>query len=284
MPSPLILWLLSIPLGFSLIPDLGNIGGVEAITFELIFGYVFVYNLFLGVFNLLPAFPMDGGRILRAALAARLPYHRATSIAATVGRGLAWLMGLYGFTTGGYGLILIAFFIYMGAGQERSAVQLRSILGGLKVEQAYSRKVQSLRLTDTLQDAVDITLSSFQATFPVRNEVGDLKGILPSARLVEALRSQDHSTPVGRVMITDIPAVHPAQELIEAQQLISQSRVDALPVIADGRFLGLITSNDIGEVFRLLSVDPDLLPREKGQAEFVDEPAAEKPAWPTMPS
>lgn len=278
-----ILWLISIPTGYPLIPNLANVGAIEAITLDQIFAYVFVYNLFLGVFNLLPAFPMDGGRILRAALAARLPYHRATSIAATVGRGMAWLMGLYGFITGGYGLILIAFFIYLGAGQERSAVQLRSILGGLKVEQAYSRQVQSLRLTDSLQDAVDITLSSFQATFPVRNEVGELKGILPYTRLVEALREQDHSTPVGRVMITDVPSVNPAQELIEAQQMIRESRGDALPVVENGRFLGLITSNDIGEVLRLLSVDPNLLPRQKGPLEAPNEPATEKPAWPTTP-
>ncbi|MCB0035956.1 MAG: CBS domain-containing protein, partial [Anaerolineales bacterium] len=161
---------------------------------------------------------------------------------------------------------LIAFFIYIGAGQERSAVEVRAVLRGLTVDQAFSRDVHILRLTDTLQDAVDVTLSSFQATFPVCNEVKQLQGILPYTRLVEGLRAQEHETPVARVMLTDIPAVEPERDLIEAQQLMRERHLEALPVVKDGRFLGLITLNDVGEVLRLLSVDPDLLPRKSRQA------------------
>lgn len=259
----IILWLIARVLNIDVLPTLSSLGSFDNLSFSTIFAYVFVYNLFLGVFNLLPAFPMDGGRILRALLAYWLPYPRATAIAATIGRGLAWLMGLYGFLGGGFWLILIAFFIYIGAGQERSAVEVRALLRGLTVDQAYSRDVHVLRLTDTLQDAVDITLSSFQATFPVCNEVQQLAGVLPYMRLVEALRQQDnYNLPVARVMVTDLPAVMPNRELIEVQQIMHENRAEALPVVdGNGQFLGLITANDVAEVLRLLSVDPDLLDR-----------------------
>lgn len=259
----IVLWLIAFVLNIDIMPTLSSLGSFDNLSFSTVFAYVFVYNLFLGVFNLLPAFPMDGGRILRALLAYWLPYPRATAIAATIGRGLAWLMGLYGFLGGGFWLILIAFFIYIGAGQERAAVEVRALLRGLTVDQAYSRDVHVLRLTDTLQDAVDITLSSFQATFPVCNEVRQLAGVLPYMRLVEALRQQDnYNLPVARVMVTDLPVVMPNRELIEVQQIMHENRAEALPVVdRHGQFLGLITANDVAEVLRLLSVDPDLLDR-----------------------
>lgn len=273
----IVLWLIAIPLGIAVLPTLATLGSFDNLTFATVFSYVFIYNLFLGVFNLLPAFPMDGGRILRALLAYKLPYTQATGIAAAIGRGLAWIMGLYGFLEGGFGLILIAFFIYIGAGQERTAVEVRAVLRGLTVDQAFSRNVHILRLTDTLQDAVDITLSSFQATFPVCNEVQQLMGVLPYTRMVEALRAQEQDTPVARVMLTDIPAISPERDLIEAQQLMRERRLEALPVIKDGRFLGLITLNDVSEVLRLLSVDPDLLPRRSKEPTQTSPTLAESP-------
>src|SRR5690606_31179392 len=105
-------------------------------TPDAIFDYVFAANLFIAIFNLIPAFPMDGGRVLRALLASRMDYGRATAIAVNVGQTLAWIMGLWGFLGGGFFLILIAIFIYMGAGQEGQMVALRRALGNLKVRQA----------------------------------------------------------------------------------------------------------------------------------------------------
>jgi stage IV sporulation protein FB len=235
---------------------------LQRITFKAVFGYVFFYNIFLGVFNLLPAFPMDGGRVLRSALAMRMEYGRATSIAATVGRGMAWLLGLYGFLGGGFFTILIAIFIYMGAGQEEAVVKGRSVLGGLVVDQAYSRQATSLHRGDTLLDAVNLTLSGFQTSFPVCD--GDqLVGLLTYPRLVQALTRHPPETPVEQVMATDVPSVSPADGLAEVQQLFNERRLEALPVVDGTHFLGLITSADISEVFRLMSIGPDLLPRER---------------------
>ena len=235
---------------------------VQRITFSSIFAYVFVSNLFLGIFNLLPAFPMDGGRVLRALLATRLEYTRATSIATSIGRGMAWLLGLYGFLGGGFFIILIAFFIYMGASQEEALVKTRAILRGLTVRQAFSRQAYTLRPEDTLQDAVNLTLSTFQASFPVCDG-SQLVGLLTYPKLVEALSQYPPSTPVAEVMLRDVPTVSPDDELFDVQRLFQEKQLEAMPVVDNGRFLGLITSGDIGEVYRLLSVEPNLLPKER---------------------
>lgn len=236
------------------------LAGLQRITFESIFGYIFFYNIFLGVFNLLPAFPMDGGRVLRALLASRLEYARATDIAVRIGRSLAWLLGLYGFLGGGFFMILIAFFIYMGAGQEGAAVRSRSILRGLVVAQAFSRNVQSLFPTDTLQAAVDLTLSGAQANFPVCDD-GQLVGLLTYPTLVQALNQYGPAKVVSEVMLTDVPSVSSGDGLFEVQQRFQTGQLDALPVVDDDSFLGLITARDLNEVFRLVTVNPDLLPR-----------------------
>lgn len=227
-------------------------------TAGAIFGYVFVSNLFIGAFNLLPAFPMDGGRVLRALLAARLPYEQATAIAVVIGQALAWLLGLWGFLGGGFFAIVIAIFIYLGAAQERQAVRVRSALAGLRVEQAYSRQAQALSPDMSLRRAVELTLKTFQANFPVCE--GDrLVGLLTQTRLIDALHRLSPDTPVAEVMLADIRPVSPRDGLLEVQQRLSEEKVEALPVVEGGRFLGLITAQDISELYRLITTRPDVL-------------------------
>jgi Zn-dependent protease/CBS domain-containing protein len=226
---------------------------------QAVFTYVFASNLFLGLFNLLPAFPMDGGRVLRALLAMRLPYRRATATAVSIGQGLAWVLGLWGFLGGGFFLILIAVFIYLGAGQEGQLVRLRSVLGGLTVRQAYSREPRALSPDSTLRDAVELTLNSFQADFPVCDGE-QLVGILTHAKLVEALNTSRPEKLVREVMLTDFPTVELDDGLMSAQQRLLEGRFDALPVLEQGRFRGLITSRDVNEIYRLASSREDLLP------------------------
>lgn len=217
-----------------------------------VFGYVFVSNLFLGLFNLLPAFPMDGGRILRALLASRMDYARATALAVTVGQAMAWLLGLWGFLGGGFFLIVVAIFIYTGAGQEGRMVQVRSVLRNLTVRQAYSKQVKSLSPQSTLRDAIEITLSSFQSDFPVCEDES-LIGVLTHTQLVEALNRSGPDQPVAEVMRTDLAPVSPDESLFLAQQRLTEEAVDALPVVERGEFLGLVTARDVSEVYRLAS-------------------------------
>ena len=235
-----------------------NLVDLARASMSSVFAYIFISNLFLAVFNLLPAFPMDGGRILRAILATRMSYPRATAIAVTIGQALAWMLGLYGFLGGGFFMVLIAIFIYVGAGQEGQLVQLRSVLGNIRVEQAYSRHTQTLSPDSTLKDAVDLTLNSFQADFPICDGTS-LVGIVTHKKLIQALSSYPPETPVRRIMVEDIPSVEPDVGLFEVQKLFSELELDALPIVDQGIFLGIITSKDLNEVYQLLSRKPDIL-------------------------
>jgi Zn-dependent protease/CBS domain-containing protein len=256
----IILALLGLALGqnFGVWPSADLFDNLGQLSFNAIFNYVFVSNLFLGIFNLLPAFPMDGGRVLRALLATQLSYQRATSIAVTIGQALAWMLGLYGFLNGNFFTILIAVFIFSGAEAERQLVQTRSVLGDLTVEQAYSRRVQTLTPQSSLRDAVKLTFDSFQADFPVCQDE-QLMGLLTYTRLLEALDQHGPDVPVGKVMLTNVSPVAPDDNLFATQQRLAESNLEALPVVADGRFLGLLTNRDIGEVYRIASTQPDLI-------------------------
>ncbi len=251
---------LIVPYNFSPREMIISLQGMGELGVGPIFNYVFVSNLFIGAFNLLPAFPMDGGRVLRALLALRLEYGLATRIAVSIGQAMAWLLGLWGFLGGGFFLILIAVFIYLGAGQEGQLVQLRGVLARLTVDQAYSRQTETLKPDSTLRDAVDLTLTSFQSNFPVCTD-GQLVGLLTQKILIEALNRHPPDTPVQEVMRTDIQPVSPKDGLFDVQQQLSQNQVEALPVVDFGRYLGLITAQDIGEIYRLGSNQPEMLRR-----------------------
>jgi Zn-dependent protease/CBS domain-containing protein len=239
-----------------------NILNFADTSLSSVFAYVFISNLFLAGFNLLPAFPMDGGRVLRAILATRVSYVRATAIAVTIGQAMAWLLGLYGFLSGGFFMVLIAIFIFIGAGQEGQLVQLRNVLEGLQVEQAYSRHTQTLPPEASLKDVVNLTLNSFQADFPVCD--GEkLIGIITHTRLIQALNTFPPETSVRDVMVEDIPSVSPLDSLFDVQKRFSETGVDALPVVDQGIFRGIITNKDINEVYQFLLKRPDLLSAPK---------------------
>ena len=236
---------------------------IGQLTLTSVFLYVFVTNLFIGVFNLIPAFPMDGGRILRALLATRLRYAQATEIAVTVGQILSWGFGLWGFLTGNFLLIILAIFIYTGAGQEGRMVQLRYVLGDLTVEQAYTRNVESISLNQPLRTAVHHTLHSFQSSFPICDQ-GKLAGMLPYQKLLDALENQNLDTPIHQVMNRDIRPVSPQEPLIDVQIRMSQEKTDALPVVQGEQFLGMLTSQDLNEAYRLAAaLDRGSLPVRK---------------------
>jgi Zn-dependent protease/CBS domain-containing protein len=228
-------------------------GGVNAV-----FNYVFAANLFLALFNLVPAFPLDGGRVLRSLLATRLDYRRATAIAVNIGQSLAVFAGLWGFLEGDLFLIVIAIFVYMGAGQEGQLVQLRHSLGRLNVDRAYSRQAQTLNLQSTIRDAVDLTLTTFQSEFPVWDG-GQLMGLLTHHRLLEILNQRGSETLVRDVMRTDVKPVSPDADLFDVQQRMAEQKLEALPVVKDGRFLGLLTVQDVSELYRIATINPHLL-------------------------
>ncbi len=224
--------------------------------------YLFTTNLFLGLFNLIPAFPMDGGRILRALLASRLNFARATSIAVAIGQNLALLAGLYGFLSGQLNLVLIAIFVFMGAGSEGQMAQVKSVLADLKVRQAFTRKTEALNPNDRLERAAELTLNSFQSDFPVCEDDA-LVGLLTRTDLISALQRRGSNAFVVSVMRKEFPTVELDESLFQAQQKMAENNVEALPVMEGGQFRGLLTLRDVDEVFRLLSASPRLLQSQR---------------------
>jgi Zn-dependent protease/CBS domain-containing protein len=202
-------------------------------------------NLSLVLFNLLPAFPMDGGRVLRALLALRMEYVRATQIAASVGQGMAFLFGLVGLFTNPF-LIFIALFVWIGAQQEASLVQMKSALGGIPVSRAMLTEFRSLRPEDRLQQAVDYILSGSQHDFPVYDGQ-QVSGVLTRSDLMAALARESDQVRVDAVMRRDFEQVHPGDMLEAAFIRLQACGCHIFPVVQDGRLVGLLTSENVGE-------------------------------------
>ncbi len=220
--------------------------------------YLVTTNIFLAGFNLIPAFPMDGGRVLRALLATVMPYGRATAIAVSVGQGLAWLIGLSGLLTRNVLTMLVALFVYVGATQEGRMVQVKTALAGLRVGQAFSRTARSVHPEDPLGRAVDLTLESFQSDFPVCDGE-QLVGMLTRTDLLVGLKERGPGVPIREVMRRQFPLVRPQDDLFDTQQKMGASGLEAVPVVEEGRFLGLLTRQDLEEVYRLVTTLPGLL-------------------------
>jgi stage IV sporulation protein FB len=225
-----------------------------------LFSYLFMYNIILALFNLIPAFPMDGGRILRALLALRLDYVKATRIAATIGRGFAILLGLYGLIGGGIFTMVIAFFLYTMAGQEAAVVRITHALRGYTVQQAYNASVHRLNMNHTLQHAANMMLYSNQDTLPV-TEDGRLVGLVSKKELMELMQNNDPNTLVGHIMTRDVAPVSLQSEITAVQRRLQEENLDALPVVGHGQFLlGLITRRHIAELYRMLAFNPNTIP------------------------
>lgn len=204
-----------------------------------------IVNVFLAAFNLIPAFPMDGGRMLRALLAMRLEYTKATQIAARVGQGLALVFGFAGLF-GNPLLLFIAFFVWIGAGQEASVARLRSALGGVPVRAVMQTDFRMLQHSDPLSRAVDLTLSGAQTDFPVL-EGERIVGILTQADLLAALAKGDALGPVSEAMRPQVSTVEDSEMVEAVMPRLQAAQVHAAPVLRSGRLVGLLTMDNVGE-------------------------------------
>ncbi|HEU4681324.1 MAG TPA: site-2 protease family protein, partial [Gemmatimonadales bacterium] len=171
---------------------------------------LFVANVWLLLFNLIPAFPMDGGRVLRALLASRMGLARGTRVAATLGQVLAVAGGLFGLTAAQPLLVLVAFFVFLGASAEAAAVEARVAGEGINVGQMMVTNFRSLPIHATLGDAVDLLLSGEQREFPVVDNLGRTEGILTRDNLIRGLSQQGPGSTVAQVMTPGAPTVHPS--------------------------------------------------------------------------
>lgn len=206
-------------------------------------------NLFLVVFNLIPAFPMDGGRVLRALLATRQDYSRATQTAAFIGQGIAVLFGFLGLLYNPF-LLFIAFFVWIGAAQEASMAQLKSAIGGIPVQQAMVSDFKTLHVDDDLNRAVELTLTGSQKDFPVMDN-GQLKGILTQTDLLKALSEKAKHPTVASAIQTHFSVVNHADMLETAFAKLKDCNCHTLPVVHDETIVGLVTMDNLGEYMRI---------------------------------
>jgi Zn-dependent protease len=210
-----------------------------------------VVNITLVLFNLIPAFPMDGGRVLRALLAMRMDYVRATQIAANIGQGLAFLLGLFGLFNNPF-LLFIAFFVWIGASQEAGMVQMRNTISGIPVTHVMQTKFEILSPSDRLDRVVSLILAGSQQDFPVVQD-GQFIGVLTRDDFIKALSQQGKDTPVIDVIKRNVPSVDSHEMVESALMRLQESGSKTLPVMHGGRFVGLVTSENITEFLMIRS-------------------------------
>lgn len=209
-------------------------------------------NVILVGFNLLPAFPMDGGRVLRALLATRLNYARATQIAANVGQGMAILFGVIGLIGFNPILLFIALFVYVGAQQEAQQAMMRAVTEGVPVRQAMITRFVALGPDDTLGRAVEELLAGSEQDFPVVRD-DEIVGILTRKRLLRALAERDRDVRVGDVLEPECFAVEDTAMLEEAFQRMAEANCSTVPVVRRGALVGLLTLENVGELMMISS-------------------------------
>jgi Zn-dependent protease/CBS domain-containing protein len=242
-------------------------------------------NVVMIVFNLLPAFPMDGGRVLRALLAQRMEYSRATRTAASVGQMMAFLFGFYGLTRGEPMLLLVALFVYMGAEAEAQAEQIQTAFSGHPARRAMLTRFVTLGADDTLSRAVQVLLSGSQQDFPVIVEDGSV-GLLTRRDLLSSLHELGPTALVRQAMRMDVAPVEMNAPLEEVFQRLQSEELPAAPVVDMGRLAGLITMENIAEFLMVHAALEGSQPsagrgvqQEAAEREWVNEPGARSGAW-----
>jgi len=248
--APIVLGLASAgsePLALTLSSGAGLLG---LLTFLL------TANVSLALFNLLPAFPMDGGRIFRAVMGLFLDFERATSLAVVVGRVLAVGLGVFGIINGQFFLALIALFIFTASGQEGAAVTVKSRLRDVRVGQALSRNTVSISPTATVGQAASTVMRGDRPDFAVVDPYSrQLLGIVSSKDVTEAVERNQWQSPMSDIMrpAGDVPRVTPNTSLLELQDKLEGGSSHVAAVYDGPFFKGLISLDDVRRVFQFLA-------------------------------
>ena len=226
------------------LPELQNLDNAAADFF----GQLAAVNLMLVLFNLIPAFPMDGGRVLRAILALTMPHQTATSVAAKVGQVAAVGFALFGLLSGNVVLLLIAFFVFAAAAAENADVQMRSSTENVQARDAMITSFESLSPTDGLSAMSSGLLRTTQHEFPVLDQAGQLLGVVTRDAIFKAAADKGPRT-VSDVMTGNVPRIELRAPLHKALDALGQPNTPMVAVTApDGSFLGYISRENIGEL------------------------------------
>lgn len=224
-------------------PDaLTKLEGPRALLVQLAFA-----NVVLFVFNLLPAFPMDGGRVLRAGLAHWLGHRRGTEIAATIGQATAVLLGLIGVFSQNILLVLIGVFIYFAAGAERGIVNIRGITSGRPASESMITRFVSLDAGDPVSEAAEALIRTEQKEFPVIDGTGRFRGMLTRDGIIRALIEDGPDAAIARVVDNEVPTVSRWTHMDDVVPLLAGG-AQAVGVTADDdRLLGYLTWENLTE-------------------------------------
>jgi stage IV sporulation protein FB len=214
-------------------------------------GRLFWVNVTLVLFNLIPAFPMDGGRVLRALLGYRMGHRRATEVAARIGQGVALLLGFWGLVGGGPLLVFVALFVWLGAGAESHAVQLREVSRGMIAADAMITRFETLPVTARIADAVELLLRTEQTEFPVVDGSGRLRGILGRSEMIRALQQAGPDSPVLEAMTREVATIPHRAPLERALEAMQQASAPVGVVDSAGRLVGLLTQENLGELMMI---------------------------------
>lgn len=220
-----------------------NVAGIDIATGSFM-ERILLVNVSLVVFNMLPAFPMDGGRVVRALLATRMEYTRATQIAASLGQGMALLFGIVGFLYNPM-LMFIALFVWIGAAQESSMVLMKSALGGIPVSAAMMTTFETVAPGDSLEHVSRLILSGSQQDFPVMDG-NQVVGVVTRSCLLKALAQKDDLA-VSEIMHRDVATADASDMLESALQRLQTSGCPTLPVVHNQKLVGLLTAENLGE-------------------------------------
>ncbi|HLJ49588.1 MAG TPA: site-2 protease family protein [Bryobacteraceae bacterium] len=215
-------------------------------------------NLILAFFNFLPAFPMDGGRMLRAILSRFKSEDEATRIAAWAGRMLAISMGLYGLLSSHFMLVFVAFFVYLGAAQESAAALGRSLTSGIPVRAAMLTDYKTLDHGSTIRDAANLLLATSQQDFPIMH-ADQVLGLLHRNALLRAMASDGPDAYVAGFMDRDYTVLNPEMNLADVLPVMARSGSCAL-VMQDDKLVGLLTAENLSQflLLRRFGMEPTI--------------------------
>ncbi len=202
-------------------------------------------NVAIVLFNLLPAFPMDGGRILRSALAIKLGSVRATTIAARIGKGFAIVFAIVGLYSNPF-LVFIAFFVWLGASGEEAQTRLQAALQDVPVERLMISDVRTLTVNDPLSRAVQHLLAGFQQDFPVFDG-NEVVGVLTRLNLLKALAQHGDQARVGDHMEREICVTSERESVERAFERLQRDKCHTMPVLSNGALVGVLTLENVGE-------------------------------------
>jgi Zn-dependent protease/CBS domain-containing protein len=211
-----------------------------------------IVNLTLLIFNLLPAFPMDGGRVLRAWLATRMSYVAATSIAASVGKIFAAFMFLLGLFGGGLFIIIVAAFVYLGATEEDRATKINICLEGIRVRDIMSADVHTVHPDMNLKDMTELIFREKHRGYPVIDAQG-MAGIITSEDIKKVPEAQREGTTVAEVMTRKIYHIGPDEEAVAAMKKLTELGIRRLPVMENGQLIGILSREDLVRAMELCS-------------------------------